>query len=115
MREMTQDGAPSSGVLLNVLQVAVAVCLICLAGLYLKGRNWAREASLVTPLAVEAQRNELALRSLLYEAYQWNQTHRNQDLSNFLRSLNFTIQPQGAGTTPGSPAGVAPAPRTPGR
>lgn len=102
MPSQSEDASPSNEVLLNVCLGAVAVSLVSALALNLKGHQWAREASLVGPLTAEAQRNELALKSLVLEAYQWNQTHPTPALTDFLRRLNVTVQT--------APAPAAPSP-----
>ena len=90
--------------LLRILNVAVIVCAVCVAGLLLKGRVWARDASQLTPLVMELQRNELALRSLLGDAYQWNQKYHSPELAELFKRLNLTVQVQPApGSNPGTP------------
>lgn len=108
MRESEAPGISSTATLLTVLQAAVAAFVACTLGLYLKGNTWAREAALVGPLSTEAQRHEAVLRSVLFEAYQWNQTHRHPELSDLLRRLNVTVQMNPPGT------GAAPNPAAPG-
>lgn len=110
MRDITGADASSNTALLAILQTAVAACLLCTLGLYLKGHKWAREAALVAPLAAEVQRHELVLRSVLFEAYQWNQTHRSPELNELLQRLNVRVQVQsGPSNAISNPA----APRTP--
>ena len=98
------ENGPSNGTLLLGLQVAVGVCVVCLAGLFLKGRNWAREASLAPLLAQEVQRNELAIRGMLFEAYQWNQTHANPELVELFRRINLKVQVQAPASNSMAPA-----------
>lgn len=104
MDEMMGGDSPPNDMLLKVLQAAVAVALLSTLGLYLKGNQWAREAALVNPLTLDVQRNELAVRSLLFEAYQWNQTHQSPELTDLLRRLNVTVQsPSAHPVAPASP------------
>ncbi len=98
------ENEPSNGRLLLGLQVSVGVCVVCLAGLFLKGRNWAREASLAPLLAQEVQRNELALRSMIFEAYQWNQSHSNPELGELFRRINLKVQVQPTASNSVAPA-----------
>lgn len=92
MEDLSEGGVPSNESLLKALQVAVAVGVLGTVGLYIKGNRWAREAALVNPLAMEAQRSEAAVRSLLFEAYQWNQSHPTPELTDFLQRLKVTVQ-----------------------
>ena len=107
MRELTGPGGLPNSTLLTIVELAVAGFVIGTIALYVKGHQWAREASLVPALAAEVQRHELVLKSVLLESYQWNQSHRNPELADFLRRLNVTV------TLQTNPAPIAP--KTPGR
>ena len=102
---LTGNAKNLTSALTAALQVVVAGLVILVAVLVTKGLRWRHEASLGGALAGELQKSELALKSLLLDAYQYqqNQARPNQELEQFFRRIGLNVQVKPANPSPVPP------------
>ena len=112
--EIGNQPAPPSGVgnvtsrQLSALQLVVTVLIFLIAIMVTKGMRWREEAALGAALSNEFQKAEVALKSLLFDAYQQNQAHPNADLEQLFHRIGLNVQtqpalpPQALKTLPGT-------------